>query len=128
MFTRRVLIAGIVLSAGLLAAVQAAPLAAFQQSAFDAALAAKAPTLVSIHADWCPTCKAQKPILDGLLDGKFKDMQAFTVNFDSEKDVVRALGAQMQSTLIVFKDGKEAGRSVGDTDPASIEALLASVN
>ena len=128
MFTRRVVLAGLALSAGLLAAVQAAPLAAFDKASFDAALAAKKPVLVSIHADWCPTCKAQKPILDGLLESKFKDMQAFTVNFDSEKDVVRSFGAQMQSTLIVFKDGKEAGRSVGDTNAASIEALLASAN
>lgn len=128
MLTRRIVLAGLVLSAGLFAAVQAAPIATFDQAAFDAALAAKKPVLVSIHADWCPTCKAQKPILDGLLGGTFKDMQAFTVDFDSQKDVVRAFGAQMQSTLIVFKDGKEAGRSVGDTDPTSIEALLASAN
>lgn len=128
MLTRRILLAGLALSTGLFAAVQAAPFATFDQSAFDAALAAKKPVIVSIHADWCPTCKAQKPVLDGLLTDKFKTMQAFTVNFDTEKDVVRAFGAQMQSTLIVFKDGKEAGRSVGDTDPASIEALLASAN
>jgi thioredoxin 1 len=30
----------------------------------------------------------------------------------------------MQSTLITFKDGKETGRSVGDTDRASIANLL----
>ena len=32
---------------------------------------------------------------------------------------------QRQSTLIVFKGKQEAGRSVGDTNAASIEALLA---
>jgi hypothetical protein len=31
----------------------------------------------------------------------------------------------MQSTLIVFKGKREAGRSAGDTNAASIEALLA---
>ena len=30
----------------------------------------------------------------------------------------------MQSTLIVFKAGVEVGRSVGDTNAASIKALL----
>jgi hypothetical protein len=40
------------------------------------------------------------------------------------KPVVREFGAQMQSTLIVFKGATEQGRSVGDTKPASIAALL----
>jgi thioredoxin 1 len=30
----------------------------------------------------------------------------------------------MQSTLIAFKGEHETGRSVGDTDPSSIAALL----
>ena len=49
----------------------------------------------------------------------------FRVDFDSQKDAVKRFGARMQSTLITFKDGKETGRSVGDTDPASIAALVA---
>ena len=40
------------------------------------------------------------------------------------KPVVKQFGAQMQSTLIVFKGTAEQGRSVGDTKEASIEALL----
>ena len=40
------------------------------------------------------------------------------------RDVVRAFGAQSQSTLIVFAGTEEVGRSVGVTDPASIETLL----
>ena len=40
------------------------------------------------------------------------------------KPVVKQFGAQMQSTLIVFKGAAEQGRSVGDTKEASIAALL----
>ena len=40
------------------------------------------------------------------------------------KPAVQALGARMQSTLIVFKGAAEKGRSVGDTSQASIAALL----
>ena len=47
------------------------------------------------------------------------------VDFDSQKDAVRRFGAPMQSTLIAFKGGRETGRSVGDTNPQSIAALLA---
>ncbi len=48
----------------------------------------------------------------------------FRVDFDSQKDVVKAFGARMQSTLITFKGSQETGRSVGDTNPSSIAVLL----
>ena len=97
----------------------------FSADAFKAAQAAGNPILVEIHADWCPTCKAQSPILDKLTSAaKFKDLKVFRVDFDAMKPVVKEFGAQMQSTLIVFKGSAEQGRSVGDTREASIEALL----
>lgn len=99
---------------------------AFTDAAFKAAQKDGKSILIEIHASWCPTCKAQAPILNGLLETpKFKDMVSFRVDFDDQADQVRAFGAQTQSTLIIFKGDKEMGRSVGDTDPASIEALLA---
>ena len=53
-----------------------------------------------------------------------KSMVVFTVDFDSQKDLLRKLNVQKQSTLIVFKGKKEVGRSTGDTNPGRIEALL----
>ncbi|KAB2910464.1 MAG: thioredoxin family protein [Hyphomicrobiaceae bacterium] len=97
----------------------------FTQAAFEAAQKAGRPILVDISASWCSTCKAQKPILSALSKSEtFKDFVMLEVDFDSQKDVVRALKARNQSTLIVFKGINEVGRSVGDTDPDSIEALL----
>jgi thioredoxin 1 len=97
----------------------------FSDEAFKAAQASGSPILIEIHADWCPTCKAQKPILDELTAApKFKDLKIFRVDFDAQKPVVKEFKAQMQSTLIVFKGAAEQGRSVGDTKEASIAALL----
>jgi thioredoxin 1 len=98
---------------------------AFTPDAFAAAQKAGRPIFVAIHATWCPTCKAQKPILSELMaEPKFKNLVYFVVDFDSQKDAVNFFGAQMQSTLIAFKGEHETGRSVGDTDRASIAALL----
>jgi thioredoxin 1 len=97
----------------------------FSAEAFRAAQEQGIPILVEIHADWCPTCKAQNPILEKLTaQPKFGDLKIFRVDFDAMKPVVKDFGAQMQSTLIVFKGAKEQGRSVGDTKEASIAALL----
>ncbi len=81
--------------------------------------------LIDVFAVWCPVCRAQNPILVKLTrEPKYKDLVAFKLDFDTQKDALRALNAQNQSTLIVFKGETETGRSVGDTDQDSIAALL----
>lgn len=124
MITRRTLIA--------LAAVAAAAAPALAASAKftpDALAAAKKtgnPVLVEVSAPWCPTCKAQKAVLAELnKDDRFKSFVKLEVDFDSQKDALKSLGATMQSTLIVYKGDKEMGRLVGDAKKASIESLLA---
>ena len=78
-----------------------------------------------ITAPWCPTCKAQKPILSKLETlPKFKNLVVLNIDFDTSKPLLRTLHVAQQSTLIVYKGEKEVGRSTGDTNPASIEALL----
>jgi thioredoxin 1 len=97
----------------------------FDAGAFADAQKAGKPILVAIHASWCPICKAQKPILSELLvQPKFADLTYFVIDFDSQKDLVQRFGAQKQSTLIAFKGSTEEQRSVGDSNPASIAALV----
>lgn len=98
----------------------------FDQKAFEAAQAAGKPILLDVSAPWCPTCKAQAPILKHLSgEPRFKGLVSFGIDFDSQKELLRKFNVQRQSTLIVFKGKQEQGRSVGDTNAASIEALLA---
>ncbi len=98
----------------------------YTPSAFQAAQAQDAPILVWVHATWCPTCKAQAPTLAALeAEPAYRDLRVFMVDFDSQKDVVRAMGVQMQSTLIAYHGTKEMARSAGQTDPAVIRAVVA---
>jgi len=98
---------------------------AYSEKAFAAAQAAGRPILLHVTAPWCPTCKAQKPILSKLEgEPKYKNLVAFDIDFDTSKALLRKLHVAQQSTLIVYQGKKEMGRSTGDTDPASIEALL----
>jgi len=122
---RTILIAAVIAGAlGLSPAFAASP-QPFNAQAFAEAQKAGRPILVAIHASWCPTCKAQTPILGQLTDDpKLKTLAYFMIDFDSQKDLVEHFGARMQSTLIVFKGNKEEGRSVGDTNRASIAVLL----
>jgi thiol-disulfide isomerase/thioredoxin len=97
----------------------------FDQATFDRLQKAGKPTLVMVHADWCPTCRAQEPVISELLKSpEFSTIAALRVDFDGQRDVVKSFKVVQQSTLIVFKGGKEVGRSVGDTRKQGIEALL----
>jgi thioredoxin 1 len=97
----------------------------FNQAQYDSMLAAGKPVAVVFHADWCPTCRAQAPLLKELTQmPELKGLTLFVANFDTEKSLRKSLGVTQQSTVVVFKGGKESARSTGDTQQASLGALL----
>ncbi len=109
-------------AAGMASAAEPRP---FTQQAFDQLAHDGKPVVIDISATWCPTCKAQKPIVDRLIkQDAYKDVALLTVDFDSDKAVLKEFKVGMQSTLIAFKGGKEKARSVGDTTIAGIEGLF----
>ncbi|GJE56362.1 MULTISPECIES: thioredoxin family protein [Methylobacterium] len=113
------------LAFGLAPSARAGESVAYTPEAFEAAQKAGKPILVEVSAPWCPICKTQKPILAGILkDPRFKDLQIFDIDFDSQKPALRSFNARTQSTLIAYKGDKEVGRSVGETQPEWIEGLV----
>ncbi len=98
----------------------------YDQAGFEAAQAAGKPILVEVHADWCPTCRVQEPLVSELMrNPENAGFVVLRVDFDNQKDVVKRLRAQYQSTLIVFKGRKEVSRSTGETRKDAIAAQLA---
>ena len=92
---------------------------------FDKLTQAGKPVVVDVSAPWCPTCKAQKPILDGLLQQPaYRDVTMLTVDFDTGGDALKRFKVRMQSTLVAFKGTAEVARSAGDTTPSGIENLI----
>lgn len=125
MTTRRTLIALLALTPLAFASAEAGETRVYSQAAFDAAQKAGKPILVEVSAPWCPICKTQKPILAKLsADPRFKDLQIFDIDFDSQKELLRKLDVRTQSTLIAYKGATETGRSVGETQPEWIEGLV----
>lgn len=100
----------------------------YKKADFDKLVASGQPVLVHVHADWCPTCKRQLTVLGPMLnDPANAKLTAVTVDFDKETAFKQANKIGGQSTLIVFKGGKEVARSVGATDAAAIGGLFAQV-
>ena len=98
---------------------------AFTQTQFDSLQSAGQPVVVHIHAAWCDDCKTQDAILSKMMAlPELKKVTFLQVNFDEQKEVLKQFNASKQSTLIVFKDGKEQQRSIGDTQDDSVESLV----
>lgn len=111
------------------AVARAADITTYSDAAFEAAQHAGKPILIDITAPWCPTCAKQRPILSELYTTpEFKDLQVFNVDFDTSKPLLRKLGVQMQSTMIVYHGATEEGRSTGVTASPAIHDLLAKAN
>ncbi len=97
----------------------------FDQAAYAQAVASGKSVVVYLHADWCPTCRAQKPIVDRLsADPKLKSVTIFVADFDKEVALEKSLRVSQQSTFVVFKQGHEVARSTGQTAEPAIRAVL----
>ena len=113
-------------------AIMAAPAQAsgfrhFEPTGFAALQKQQTPTIVFVHAAWCPICKSQEATIRKLLaTPRFRTVSILTIDFDSEKPVWSKFGASAQSTLIGFHGRRETARLAYETDPDKIEALLVS--
>jgi len=97
----------------------------FDQASFDRAKAAGDPVVVYFHADWCPTCRVQQPIVARLAaEPGLKGVTIYEADYDKETALEKTLHVGQQSTFVVFKQGHEISRSTGQTQESAIRAEL----
>ncbi|MGQ3057807.1 MAG: thioredoxin family protein [Nevskia sp.] len=105
--------------------VHAGSVSPYTPAAHAQVSAAGTPLLIEVHADWCPTCRAQAPVVAQLVnDPRYAAYTVLVVDYDAQKDVRAALKVSRQSTLLVFKGGHEVDRAIGITSAEDIGALL----
>jgi thioredoxin len=76
-------------------------------------LKSEVPVLVDFWATWCPPCRMIAPIVEqihGELGDKVKVMKMDT---DENPATSMSLGIMSIPTVIIFKDGKLADRTIG---------------
>lgn len=80
--------------------------------------------VISVHADWCSTCKTQDKILSEFMKNpEYKNVTFYQLEYDTQKDLLKTLKVRSQSTIIVFKNGKEVARATGDTKESALAKL-----
>ncbi|HUX34569.1 MAG TPA: thioredoxin [Gemmatimonadaceae bacterium] len=82
------------------------------------------PVLVDFYADWCAPCRMMAPVLDEMARDRKGRLQILKLDTDRFPSVSAGLGIRGIPTLILFKNGKEAGRQVGAAPRAMIQKMI----
>ena len=105
----------------------------FDKELFNKALSEGKVVVVSSWKKYCSSCAKQMNILQTakkegeLSDIKFDNIEYFSFDV-MNRDIADAFNVIYQTTLLIFKDGKEVYRSIGETTEDLIyEALKASI-
>lgn len=121
----KVVLAMLLVAATSLAALADARSVSYSASTFSEAQAAGKKLVVDVYADWCPTCQAQKPILEEIRkDAAMTDVLFVSVNFDREKEFLRQHKIAYQSTILIFKGKEELARSIAVTDRDRLRSMV----
>lgn len=97
----------------------------FTPQRFAALQAQEALILVEIHATWCVTCRRQREIVRRYREiHPGVDLVLLSIDFDTQKPAVESLGAQYQSTLVLYRGRERAWYSVAETREEVIFAAL----
>ena len=84
---------------------------------------AQGKVLLDFWATWCGPCRMVAPIVEEIAAER-SDMVLGKINVDEEMELAMKFGITSIPTLIVIKDGKEAGKLIGYRPKADILALL----
>jgi thioredoxin 1 len=88
-------------------------------------LRSELPYLLEFSATWCSPCRALEPILEAVAGELQGQLRVGKVDIDNAPGVAARYGVRGAPTVIMFRDGKEAGRKLGLTQKRVILELAA---
>jgi thioredoxin 1 len=83
-------------------------------STFEAeVLQSPVPVLVDFWASWCAPCRTLAPIIDTVAADMAGKVKIVKLNVDDNQQTAAKYGIRSIPSLLIFKNGAEAERSVG---------------
>ena len=82
--------------------------------------------IADFNADWCGPCRMLAPVLEELAE-KFENVKFVSVNVDDEGELAADFNVSSIPCIVVFKNGKEAKRSIGFKPKAMLEEMIKNI-
>lgn len=91
---------------------------------FEEVIGTDKPVLVDFFATWCGPCRMLSPVIEEIAEERAQTLVVGTVDVDEQSALASRFGVSSIPTVILFKDGKEAGRFVGYRPKEAVEEML----
>ena len=96
----------------------------YSKQLFDKALSDGKVVVVSSWIKYCSSCASQMKVLEKAKND-FDNIEYFAFDV-TNKEIAQFFNVQYQTTLLIFKDGKEVYRSIGETNKELIYKAIRS--
>lgn len=90
----------------------------------DEVLKSELPVLLDVSAEWCPPCKAAKPVVAELAERHAGRLKVVMLDSDQATELVATLGVRGVPTFLGFRGGEIVARQAGFGGKRGLEALV----
>ena len=90
----------------------------------DIVLKSKKPVLVDFWAEWCGPCRMVGPALEQLSDTMNGKVKIAKLNVDENQEIAMKYGIRSIPSLLLFKEGREIGRTIGAASKEAYQQFI----
>lgn len=95
-----------------------------EKEEFESIINSKKVSIVDFSATWCGPCRMMVPIVEDLSE-KYKGKYYFySIDIDSSEELSIENKISVVPTFVVFKDGKELGRTSGYMELEELDSFI----
>lgn len=91
---------------------------------FENILGSKEICICDFSASWCGPCRMMAPILEDVSDKYKRKYYFYQIDIDSAEELAEKFNVEVVPTIIIFKKGKEIGRTTGFQEMDEFEKFM----